>query len=140
MERVESRSSKCYLEPNVRQGRKFILLEKQDEEGRCPNILRSVQKVRFLSKIAKQMTRKNQDVVGEKCIRNNHGDLAFDDFAKEEWKNYHSGLLNKEFEWDRDGLSSADPILGHVAKIKGEWLKKAINKMKSSKAAGAQVE
>ena len=34
-------------------------------------------------KIAKQMARTNQDVVGEKCIRNDHGDLAFENCAKE---------------------------------------------------------
>ena len=37
----------------------------------------------------------NQDVVGEKCIRNDHGDLAFDDCAKEKaWKSYCSQLQN----------------------------------------------
>ena len=34
-------------------------------------------------KMAKQMARTNQDVVGEKCNGNNHGDLTFHDFAKE---------------------------------------------------------
>ena len=48
------------------------------------------------------MARRNQDVVGEKCIRNDHGDLALGYCAKEKvWKNYYSRLLNEEFEWDK---------------------------------------
>ena len=64
-----------------------------------------------ISIIAKQMARTNQDVVGEKCIRNDHGDVALYECAKEEaWKYYYSRLLNED--WDQDDLSSADLILG----------------------------
>ena len=42
------------------------------------------------------MARTNQDVVEEKCIWNEKGDLAFGDFAKEKaWKDYYSRLLNE---------------------------------------------
>ena len=64
------------------------------------------------------MARTNEDVVGEKCIRNDHGDLAFDDCANE--KAITSQLLNEEFEWDKDGFSSSDPILCLVVRIKRE--------------------
>ena len=52
-----------------------------------------------------------------KCIRNDNGDLACEGTA---WKNCSSRLLNKEFEWDKDGLSSADPILDLAVRIKRE--------------------
>ena len=35
----------------------------------------------------------------------------------------------------KDGLSSADQILGPADRIKREWMKKAISKMKISKTA-----
>ena len=37
-------------------------------------------------KIAKPIARTNQDVVAEKCIKNDRGDLAIDNSAKEAWK------------------------------------------------------
>ena len=45
-------------------------------------------------------------------------------------------LLNEEFEWERDCLSPADPIVGPAFRIEREWVKQAISKMKSGKAAG----
>ena len=78
---------------NVRQGQKFILLRKR----RFQNILRIDDGKGDIFKMPKQMARTNQDVVGEKCIRN--GDLAFEDLAKvKAWKNYYSLLLYEEFE------------------------------------------
>ena len=70
------------------------------------NILRRVDEKREIFKITKQMTRIYLDVVGEKYIRNDHGDLAF------------GQLLNEEYEWDTYILLSADPILGPSARIK----------------------
>ena len=64
-----------------------------------------------------------------------HDDLAFGDCAKEAWKNYYNRLLNEEFEWDKDGLSSAKSIPGPAVRIKRERAKVAICKMNSGKAA-----
>ena len=46
----------------------------------------------------------------------------------------YSRVLSEEFEWEKDGLSYADPILGPAVRIKVEWVKTAISKIKSSKA------
>ena len=35
------------------------------------------------------------------------------------WQEHPSQLLIEEFEWDKDGLSSADPILSPAVRIKG---------------------
>ena len=52
--------------------------------------------------------------------------VTFDDCAKETtWENDYSRLLNEEFEWDKDSLSS-DPTLGPVVRIMREWAKNAI--------------
>ena len=107
--------------------------EKQAEEERFPNILRRDDEKGGIFKIAEQMARTKQDVVGEMCIRNDHENLAFDDCTKEKaWKKYYSQLLNKEFEWVKDGLSSADPILGPAVRIKVEWMKKSDEEQKGS--------
>ena len=85
--------------------------KKQAEEERFLIILRSDDEQGESFKITKQMARTNQDVVGEKCIRNNHVDLAFVDCAKKAWKIYYSRLLNEEFESHKNGLLSDDQTL-----------------------------
>ena len=97
------------MKQNIRQGLQFMLL--QAEEERFSNILRRDDEKGEIFKITKQMARTHRDVVGENCIRNDHDGLVSNDCAKEKaWENYYSRLLN-EFEWDKDGFSSADPIL-----------------------------
>ena len=50
-------------------------------------------------KIAKQMTKTNQDIIGEKCVKDDAGELAFDDKSKKAaWKSYYNKLLNTEFD------------------------------------------
>ena len=61
-------------------------------------------------KIAKQMTRTNQDVVEEKCIRNYHGDFAFGDCGCMGKLIVH--CLTRSFVRDNDSLSFVDPKLG----------------------------
>ena len=54
-------------------------------------------------KLAKQMDRRNQDVVGEKCIRNDAGELSLSDKDKmKAWVEHYSRLLNVEFDWPSD--------------------------------------
>ena len=68
---------------NVRQCQKFILLRNRLWKERFPNMLRQHDEKGEIFKITKQMAGTKYDVVGEKCSRNDHGDLAFDDCAKE---------------------------------------------------------
>ena len=45
------------------------------------------------SDIAKQMMRENQDVMGEKCVKNDEGELALTPEAKKAaWKQHYEGL------------------------------------------------
>ena len=51
------------------------------------------------------MKKTNQDVVGEKCIRNDEGNLASTEEKKKlAWKSHYEKLLNTEFDWDRDNF------------------------------------
>ena len=46
------------------------------------------------------MRRKNQDVIGEKWVRNNQGVMSLDDEAKKvAWRQHYQRLLNVEFSW-----------------------------------------
>ena len=48
--------------------------------------------------IAKQMRRDNQDVMGEKPVKNDAGQLSLDEEAKKEaWREHYERLLNVEF-------------------------------------------
>ena len=56
--------------------------------------------------IAKQMKQENKDIVGEKCIRDDNGVLAFNEEEKKEvWKQHYQRLLNVEFPWREEDLS-----------------------------------
>ena len=63
-------------------------------------------------KIAKQLRKDNQDVVGDKCVKDDSGNLSFDNEAKKvAWKQHYERLLNEEFSWNSEDLT-ADPVVG----------------------------
>ena len=59
------------------------------------------------------MKQENKDIAGKKCIRDDNDVLAFnEEDKKKEWKQHHKRLLNGEFPWREEDLSTADPIFG----------------------------
>ena len=87
-------------------------------------------------KIAKQLRKDNQDVVGDKCVKDDSGDLSFDNEAKKvAWKQHYERLLNEEFSWNPEDLT-ADPVVVPPIHIDVEMVVEAITKMKTGKAAG----
>ena len=87
-------------------------------------------------KIAKQLRKDNQDVVGDKCVKDDSGNLSFDNEAKKvAWKQHYERLLNEEFSWNPEDLT-ADPVVGPPIHVDVEMVVKAIIKMKTGKAAG----
>ena len=88
-------------------------------------------------RLAKQMRRENQDVMGEKPVRNDAGTLSLDQKAKEEaWKQHYEKLLNVEFPWNPEDLSDEPPVEGPNEQITSEMIAKAVRKMGMGKAAG----
>ena len=88
-------------------------------------------------RIASQMSRDNQDIVGENCVLNDAGDLALTDEQKmAAWVEHYSRLLNIEFDWPRDSLPSVAPTEGPPPRLSTEQVRKALGKMKDGKAAG----
>ena len=88
-------------------------------------------------KIVKQMKATNRDVVGDKCFKNDNGELVFTDDEKHlAWKEYYQRLLNEEFPWDRVDLVYDKPTIGPRPQIEKESVRTALNKMKKGKASG----
>ena len=88
-------------------------------------------------RIAKQMMKEKKDIVGEKCIRDDSGKLAYSDNEKTKaWMQHYERLLNVEFPWNVEDLSVADPVLGPPPLITQEMVEKSIRKMKKGKAPG----
>ena len=88
-------------------------------------------------RIAKQMDRSNQDILGENCIRNDAGELAItDDDKLKAWVEHYARLLNVEFDWPKDMLPEIPPNDGPPPTISSDMIRKALSKMKNGKAAG----
>ena len=89
-----------------------------------------------IQRMAKQMRRQNQDICGEMPVRNNQGELCFDDSERMKAWVEHKGLLNVEFPWDQGALPDAPPVEGPPPPITDKIVRKALAKMKSGKSAG----
>ena len=88
-------------------------------------------------RLAKQMRQKNQDVIGDKPVRNNNGQMSLNvDSKKEAWREHYMHLLNVEFSWNPGGLPKVYPVEGSSEPITAVMFRKAINKMSLGKAAG----
>ena len=70
------------------------------------------------------MRKENNDIVGEKCIQDDSGKLAYSNEKKKKaWKQHYQRLLNVEFPWSEEDLSVADPVLGPPTLVTRRWLK-----------------
>ena len=88
-------------------------------------------------KIAQKMKGENHDTLGEKCVKDDDGNIAFDDEAKlRAWKTHYEKLLNLEFPWNSDTLTDEPPVQGPPPYITVEMVTAALGHMKAGKAAG----
>ena len=88
-------------------------------------------------RVAEQLVRKNRDVVGAGCVKNNVGKIVVEeDKLLEVWKEHYDRMSNEEFSWDREGLTDVRPVCGPGEKISEEEVGAAIGKMKLGKAGG----
>ena len=85
--------------------------------------------------VAKQMCTEGQDVIGEKCIQGDDGNLSLDDASKKlAWKQ-HEWLSNIEFLWSQS-LPHVDPVAGPAQFITPDEVLKSLRHKKNGKAAG----
>ena len=83
--------------------------------------------------LTKQMRKENVDVVGDKPVKNDAGEMSMSEEAKQNvWAEHYERLLNVEFDWDPDHLSNEPPLEGSPIPITIDMVKKVI----SGKAAG----
>ena len=81
------------------------------------------------------MKTENQNIVGDKCIKDNDGNLAFDGKSKlAAWKSLCKKLLNVKFPWDNSTLSKEQLFQGPPIRITTEMVSEALMKMKKGKA------
>ena len=119
--------------PNEMRNEQFTLQRRPAEEKKFSDLKPGMDDI---FKIAKQLRKDNQDLVGEKCVKDDSGNLSFDNEAKKvAWKQHYEWLLNEEFSWNPEDLT-ADPVVGPPIHIDVEMVVKAITKMKTGKAAG----
>ena len=79
----------------------------------------------------------NQDIVGDKCVKNDGRCLTYNDSAKlKTWKTHYERLLNVEFMWNSDSLPDLRPKIGPPLYITEEMVSKVIAKIKTGKAGG----
>ena len=88
-------------------------------------------------RLANQFRRENTDVVGDKPVKNDAGEMSMSEDSKQKaWLEHYQRLLNVEFDWDPDHLSYQSPVEGPPIPITIDMVKKAISQMKAGKAPG----
>ena len=87
--------------------------------------------------LANQMRRENVDIVGDKPVRNDAGEMSLSEEANHKaWLEHYMRLFNVEFDWGPEHLSDEPPLEGPLIPITIDLVEKAISKIKSGKAAG----
>ena len=90
-----------------------------------------------LYRLANQLRKENADVVGDKPVKNDAGEMSMSDDSKQKaWLEHYQRLLNAEFDWDPNHLSDESPVEGPPIPITIDMVKKAISQMKAGKAPG----
>ena len=85
--------------------------------------------------LTNQLRRENADVVGDKPVKNDAGEMSLSKDSKQKaWLEHYQRLLNIEFDWDPDHLSDEPTVEG--LPITTDMVKKAISKRRADKAAG----
>ena len=81
--------------------------------------------------MAHKMKDDNRDIIGEKCVKDKEGNMAFYDNSKAKiW----SGVV--EFPWNPDDLTNEPAVHGPPVSIIEEMICKAISQMKKGKVTG----
>ena len=66
--------------------------------------------------LANQMRKENVDVVGDKPVKNDAGEMSMSEEAKQNaWVEHYERLLNVEFDWDPDHLSNEPSLEGPLS-------------------------
>ena len=83
--------------------------------------------------LANQFRREDADVVGDKPVKNDAGEMSVSEDSRQK---HYQRLLNVEFDWDPDHLSDEPSEEGPPIQITIDMVKKAISQIKVGKALG----
>ena len=87
--------------------------------------------------LANQLRRENADVVGDKPVKTDAGEMSMSEDSKQKaWLEHYQRLLNVEFDWDPDHLSYQPPVEDPPIPVTIDIVKKAASQMKVGKAPG----
>ena len=65
-------------------------------------------------RLANQLRRENTDVVGDKLVKNDAGEMSMSKDSKQKaWLEHYQRLLKVEFDWNPDHLSDKPPVEDH---------------------------
>ena len=129
-------SKEPYLAAKRKAKNEVYLAKKSASEATFIN-LHEKDKLNHVFKMARKIRNENQDIVGDKCIKDDRGNIAYDDDSKlKAWQEHYQSLLNVEFPWDESSLDDVDPVLGPAIHVTEDMVETAINRMKAGKAAG----
>ena len=88
-------------------------------------------------RVAKQMVKRNRDVVGASCVKDSDGKIVVEeDKLMEVWRAHYDGISNEDFTWDREGLTNVSPVCGPSERISALEVDAAVGKMKQGKSCG----
>ena len=80
------------------------------------------------------MRKENVDVVGDKPLKNDVGEMSMSEEKKQNaWAEHDERLLNVKFDWEPDHLFNKRPLEGRPIPTTIGMVMKAISKMKSAK-------
>ena len=99
--------------------------------------LNSTEQRNLIFKMTHKMKDDNKDIIGEKCVKDQEGNMSFDNISKAKtWQTHYSNLLNVEFPWNHHDLPTEPAVHGPPVFITEEIICNAISQMKKGKATG----
>jgi len=118
----------------IQNAKTVISLAKGKKQKECASNLNDPNRQNEIFRIAKQMLKERQDVLGSNCLKGVSGKVIVDAKGKDSWKEYMEKLVNEENEWDHRLSSRVKE--GAADCIRIDEVAAALNKMKRHKAPG----
>ena len=79
-------------------------------------------------RLVNQFRRENADVIGDKPVKNDAGEMLISEDSKwKAWLEHYQRLLNAEFDWDLNHLSDEPPVEGPPIPITIDMVKKSFS-------------
>ena len=95
--------------------------------------LKSAKNKKFIFKMARKMKDDNKDIIGEKCVKDQKENMAFDNNSKAKtWRTHYSNLLNVEVPWNHNNLPNEPAVHSPKVLITEEMICKTIYQLKKN--------